>query len=221
MNQQVTAIIHLIKKGRTANSRYGKFLRPDKAPHPDATDLHLWEGRELSIQEFNELMPVAIRSVVATDTVFGKIIVREVEAAKGDAALLETLKKEHEQTLQNLKAEHQTNLEQVQQSVNEFVQTHNANLELAKTRIAELEAQILASEATKPEVVASEPATDTISEESHETSVVEAAPSVAGEQPAVAAATVETAQPEMVTDAAPEAPEAPAPAANTRAKKKK
>jgi hypothetical protein len=221
MSQEVTAIIHLVKKGRTANSRYGKFLRPDKAPHPDAMDLHLWEGRELSIQEFNELMPVAIRSVVATDTVFGKIIVREGEAAEGDAALLETLKKEHEQTLLNLKAEHQTNLEQVQAGVNEFVATHNANLELAKTRIDELEAQILASEATKPEVVASEPATDTISEESHETSVVEAAPSAAGEQPTVAAATGETAPPEVVTEAAPEAPEAPAPAAKTQAKKKK
>ena len=186
IKQVVTAIIHLVKKGRTANSRYGKFLRPDKAPHADATDLHLWEGRELSIQEFNELMPVAIRSVVATDTVFGKIIVREVESAEGDAAEMEKLKKEHEAKIEALKTEFQTNLAEVQVGVNEFTSTHNAKLAQAMARIAELEA-------TKPEVVASEPASDTISEETSKSPVDKAAPSAAGEQSADAAAS-ETAE---------------------------
>ena len=181
IKQVVTAIIHLVKKGRTANSRYGKFLRPDKAPHADATDLHLWEGRELSIKEFNELMPVAIRSVVATDTVFGKIIVREVEGTEGDAAELETLKKEHEAAIEALKTEFQTNLTEVQVGVNEFTATHNAKLAQAIARIAELEA-------TKPEAGASEPASDTIPEETSKSPVDEAAPSAAGEQSADAAA---------------------------------
>lgn len=210
IRQAVTAIIHLAKRGRSASGRYGKFLRPDKAPHALATDLHLWEGRELSVAEFNTLFPTALKSVLGTDTVFGQIIVREVEDAEGEGGAgdeaLEKLKKEHEAAIEALKDAFKTEKAEAvslsQDVVNAFTATHNANLELAKARIAELEALIpAAGEATKPEVVASEPAKETLSEESHGIPLVdEAAPLAAGEQPAVAAAP----PPEVVIEAAPE-----------------
>jgi hypothetical protein len=198
--KQVTAIIHLVKRGRTTTARYGQFLRPDKAPHPCATDLHLWLGRELSIQEFNEQLPKAIRSVLSTDTVYSQIIEREVPGDEPDAAALETLKKAHEEAMEALKGEHAVALANVQQGVNEFTAEHNEKLEWARDRIAELEAAIPAAdpaggETTKPEAVASEPASDTISKDAGPSSevgeppVVEAAPSAAGEQSADAAAT--------------------------------
>ena len=184
--KQVTAIIHLVKRGRTTTARYGQFLRPDKAPHACATDLHLWLGRELSIQEFNEQLPKAIRSVLSTDTVYAQIIEREVPGDEPDAAALETLKKEHEEALAS-----------VQQGVNEFTAEHNEKLEWVRDRIAELEAALpVAGEATKPEAVVPEPASDTNSQENAPPSEVgnsaevEAAPSAAGEQPADAAATI-------------------------------
>jgi|GEM_PF-3419186 len=195
--KQVTAIIHLVKRGRTTTARYGQFLRPDKAPHACATDLHLWLGRELSIQEFNEQLPKAIRSVLSTDTVYAQIIEREMEGDEPAAAALEAMKKEHEDALAALKVEHAAALANVQQGVNEFTAEHNEKLEWARDRIAELEAALpVAGEATKPEVMAVEPASDTISKDAGPSSevgappVVEAAPSAAGEQSADAAATI-------------------------------
>ena len=195
--KQVTAIIHLVKRGRTTSARYGQFLRPDKAPHECATDLHLWLGRELSLQEFNEQMPKAIRSVLSTDTVFAQMIEREVPGDEPAAAALDALKKEHEDALAALKTEHEQALASVQQGVNEFTAEHNEKLEWARARIASLEAAL--AEATKPEPViveAGESAEVNIPGEAAPPScevgklpVVEAAPSAAGEQLADAAAT--------------------------------
>lgn len=204
--KQVTAIIHLVKRGRTTTARYGQFLRPDKPPHACATDLHLWLGRELSIQEFNEQLPKAIRSVLSTDTVYAQIIEREVEGDQTDAAALEALKQAHEKAMEALKSEHAQALQAVQQGVNDFTAEHNEKLEWARDRISELEASLAsaaaapaaetaAGDATKPGAVASETASDTISQDAGpssevgEPSVVEAAPLAAGEQPADAAAT--------------------------------
>lgn len=184
--KQVTAIIHLVKRGRTTTARYGQFLRPDKAPHPCATDLHLWLGRELSIQEFNEMLPKAIRSVLSTDTVYAQIIEREVPGDEPDAADLEAVK-----------AEHAAQIAMIQAGLDEFTAEHNKNLEDARARILELESALPSvGEATKPEAVAVEPASDTNSLENAPPSevgnslVVEAAPSAAGEQSADAAATI-------------------------------
>ena len=169
--KQVTAIIHLVKRGRTTTARYGQFLRPDKAPHPCATDLHLWLGRELSIQEFNEMLPKAIRSVLSTDTVYAQIIEREVPGDEPDAADLEAVK-----------AEHAAQIAMIQAGLDEFTAEHNKNLEEARARILELEALL--------------PASDTISKDAGPSSEVgeppdvEAAPSAAGEQSADAAATI-------------------------------
>lgn len=166
--KQVTAIIHLVKRGRTTTARYGQFLRPDKAPHPCATDLHLWLGRELSIQEFNEQLPKAIRSVLSTDTVYAQIIEREVEHPTED--------------LEAVKAEHAAQIAMIQAGLDEFTADHNKNLEEARARILELEALL--------------PASDTISKDAGPSSEVgeppdvEAAPSAAGEQSADAAATI-------------------------------
>ena len=67
----VSFLIHLRKMSRNASSRYGRFFRPDKPPHPEAQDLHLWLGRELTLQEFNAEFGPAVKSVLPTDTVFG------------------------------------------------------------------------------------------------------------------------------------------------------
>lgn len=220
----VTAIIHLEKRGRSASGRYGKFLRPDKCPHPQATDLHLWEGRELSIAEFNEMFPIAMRSVVGTDRVFGQIIVREVDV-EGDALeteAMDKLKKEHEAAIEELNAEHGEALKFVQAEkaeavslsqdvVNAFTATHNANLAEAKARIEELEAIILGY-TSQPNPAAEKPAAETISEEGSqvEAPLVEAAPPVAGEQPEASVTAIPDAKAEeLKAKAAPKAKSAP------------
>jgi hypothetical protein len=154
---KITAAIHLLKRSRNANARYGKFVRPDKAPHPSLQDLHLWLGRELSIEEFNREFPAAVKCVLTTDQVFGTIIEREGEddATKND--------------LEALKQEHEDKLAAIQSGVNAF--TADANLQIAAAndqlatqaaRIAELEKQL--AEATKPAAEGSTPSPEVVDE---------------------------------------------------------
>lgn len=149
----ISFLIHLRKMNRNSNARYGRFVRPDKPPHPDATDLHLWLGRELSLEEFNEQFDVAVRSVLTTDTVFGKAITREVlePAGEADLALLESLKRQHAEEIAA-----------IQEMVNTFTADANvklreasAQIEEKQLRIQDLERQLAeavkAAEAAKPE----------------------------------------------------------------------
>ena len=173
---QVSAIIFLFhKKGRTTNSRYGQFVRPDKSPHPEAQDLHLWLGRELSVEEFNLELPKALRSVLTTDPVSCKVIIRASADEAGSAEIIEALK-----------AEHASALEAVQAGVNAFTATANSDIALlnaanddlvAKCQSLETELADLksASDANKPELLEPSPAP-----------LVEAAPVPAGESVQVA-----------------------------------
>jgi hypothetical protein len=181
---KVSAIIFLFhKKGRTTNSRYGQFVRPDKSPHPDAQDLHLWLGRELTIDEFNDELPKAIRSVLTTDPVSCRIIVRGADEADTTEAI------------ETLKAEHAAALEAVQAGVNAFTAEANSNIALLnaandeqavtiRTLETELAALKGASDATKPESL-----------EPSEAPVVEAAPAPAGESGQDAAPSTTTVSP--------------------------
>ena len=193
--KQVTAIIHLEKRGRSASGRYGKFLRPDKCPHPQATDLHLWEGRELSIVEFNEMFPVAMRSVMGTDRVFGQVIEREVEGEALDPEALAKLKAEHEAAIEELNREHGEALKFVQGEVNDFTEKHNARVKTLEDTIDDLRTQLEFRQqpTSQPNPEAEKPADETISEETAQVAdpLVEAAPPVAGEQPE-ASVTAET-----------------------------
>lgn len=225
---QVSAIIHLFhKKGRTTNSRYGQFIRPDKSPHPEAQDLHLWLGRELSIEEFNEQLPKAIRSVMTTDPVSCKILVRPGADEAGSAEAIEALKKEHAEALEAVQAGVNTFTEEVNAQIAaaneelaskaariaELEDEHEAALAAARADIATkdthilalqtaLDALQLASDATKPVVVPPDVIVDEVnpspeSLESSPTPVVEAAPVVAGEQPQDAAPQTTTPVPEV------------------------
>lgn len=138
----VSFLIHLRKMSRNASSRYGRFFRPDKPPHPEAQDLHLWLGRELTLQEFNAEFGPAVKSVLPTDTVFGRAIEREIDVdASGDAG--------HAAALEALKKQHADEIAAIQAGVNAF--TAQANLDIAAAnecmkqqaaRITELENQL-------------------------------------------------------------------------------
>jgi len=164
----VSAIIFLFhKKGRTTNARYGQFVRPDKSPHPEAQDLHLWQGRELSIAEFNDELPKAIRSVLTTDPVGCRILVRPGADEAGGA--------------ETLKAEHAAALEAVQAGVNEFTAEANLTIAAANEELAAKAAHIRVLETELAALKGASDATNPSLEPSP-APLVEAAPSPAGEQ---------------------------------------
>jgi len=167
----VSAIIHLFhKKGRTTNSRYGQFIRPDKSPHPDAQDLHLWLGRELSIDEFNVELPKAIRSVLTTDPVSCRILVRPGADEAGTAEAIEALK-----------AEHAAALEAVQARVNAFTAQANSDIALLNAANDEQAAHIRTLETELAALQGASDATNLESLEPVTVPLVEAAPAPAGE----------------------------------------
>lgn len=180
MSSQVSAIIFLFhKKGRTTNSRYGQFIRPDKSPHPEAQDLHLWLGRELSIEEFNEQLPKAIKSVLTTDPVACKIIVRPGEEAEaGSAEALEALKKEHAEAVEAMQA----GVNAFTADVNGKLEAAQAEIEARDARIAELCAELEVFK-LPPETQPAEEAPD-VSESTESQEPPQAAPMGEAEAPA-------------------------------------
>ena len=134
---KVTAVIHLLKQSRYTNARVGGFLRPDKAPHPSVEGLHLWQGRELTPDEFNEQFQKAVASVPLTpsNVIFGRVIVRadETDAPSVDVA-------------GDLQAKFDGQVAEMQAGVDRFVAEHNASLQALQARVAELEAEL----ATRP-----------------------------------------------------------------------
>jgi len=134
---KVTAVIHLLKQSRFTNARVGGFLRPDKAPHPSVEGLHLWLGRELTADEFNEQFQKAVASVPLTpsNVIFGRVIVRadETDASSVDVA-------------GDLQAKFDAQVAEMQAGVDRFVAEHNASLQALQVRVAELEAEL----ATRP-----------------------------------------------------------------------
>jgi len=134
---KVTAVIHLLKQSRFTNARVGGFLRPDKAPHSSVEGLHLWQGRELTADEFNEQFQKAVASVPLTpsNVIFGRVIVRadETDAPSVDVA-------------DDLQAKFDAQVAEMQAGVDRFVAEHNASLQALQVRVAELEAEL----ATRP-----------------------------------------------------------------------
>ena len=134
---KVTAVIHLLKQSRFTNARVGGFLRPDKAPHSSVEGLHLWQGRELTADEFNEQFQKAVASVPLTpsNVIFGRVIVRadETDASSVDVA-------------GDLQAKFDAQVAEMQAGVDRFVAEHNASLQALQVRVAELEAEL----ATRP-----------------------------------------------------------------------
>lgn len=132
---KVTAVIHLLKQSRYTNARVGEFLRPDKAPHPSVDGLHLWQGRELTADEFNEQFQKAVASVPLTpsNVIFGRVIVRpdETDAPAVDVA-------------GDLQAKFDAQVAEMQAGVDRFVAEHNASLQALQSRVAELEAELAA-----------------------------------------------------------------------------
>jgi len=130
---KVTAVIHLLKQSRYTNARVGGFLRPDKAPHPSVEGLHLWHGRELTADEFNEQFQKAVASVPLTpsNVIFGRVIVRadETDAPSVDVA-------------GELQAKFDAQVAEMQAGVDRFVAEHNASLQALQARVAELEAEL-------------------------------------------------------------------------------
>jgi len=130
---KVTAVIHLLKQSRFTNARVGGFLRPDKAPHPSVEGLHLWLGRELTADEFNEQFQKAVASVPLTpsNVIFGRVIVRadETDAPSVDVA-------------GELQAKFDAQVAEMQAGVDRFVAEHNASLQALQARVAELEAEL-------------------------------------------------------------------------------
>lgn len=103
----VRAIIYVSQKSRWAPARYGQFVRPDNQP------LHLWKGRELTVEEFNEEWPKAVKSV--TDEVHAKILVDSEAAAVGENFISKEV--------------HEKALNEAQAAVDEFTKQCNARLE--------------------------------------------------------------------------------------------
>lgn len=134
---KVTAVIHLLKQSRYTNARVGGFLRPDKAPHPSVEGLHLWQGRELTPDEFNEQFQKAVASVPLTpsNVILGRVIVRPDEA---DAPAVDVAG--------DLQAKFDAQVAEMQAGVDRFVAEHNASLQDLQARVAELEAEL----ATRP-----------------------------------------------------------------------
>lgn len=90
----VKAIIHLDQKSRWASGRIGQFVRPSQN-HP----LHLWKGRELTVEEFNAEWPKAVKSV--TEDVHAKILIEPESAASGENFIS---KEAHEKALNEAQA---------------------------------------------------------------------------------------------------------------------
>lgn len=130
---KVTAIIHVTQRSRFVPGRYGQFVRPDGQP------LHLWLGRELTIAEFNEHWPKAVKSV--PDTVHVQIIERPDES--------DTI----------LKSDHEQAMSAVQAGVDEFTKQCNDIIATKDARISELE-KALAAVPTTPLPVLAEPVTE-------------------------------------------------------------
>lgn len=139
---KVTAIIHVTERSRFVPGRYGQFVRPDGQP------LHLWLGRELTIAEFNEQWPKAVKSV--PDTVHVQIIERPDES--------DTI----------LKSDHKQAMSAVQASVDEFTKQCNDIIATKYARISELEKALAAVPTTTPPV-----AKETPKEEAQEKTVTE------------------------------------------------
>lgn len=189
VKRKVTSfLIHLRKMNRNSNARYGRFVRPDKPPHPDAADLHLWQGRELTLEEFNQQFDVAVRSVLTTDTVFGKAIVREVlePAGEADSALLESLRRQHADEIAA-----------IQEGVNEFTADANvklreasAQIEAQQLRIQDLERQLAeaakAAESTAPETSEAPVESELSNPDMSNQDAEEQPPAVVESEPAVA-----------------------------------
>lgn len=156
---KVTAIIHVTERSRFVPGRYGQFVRPDGQP------LHLWLGRELTIAEFNEQWPKAVKSV--PDTVHVQIIERPDES--------DTI----------LKADHEQAMSAVQAGVDEFTKQCNDIIATKDIRISELE-KALAAVPTTPlpvvevvEQVTEKPVVEPVIEEAPKTEVIaEASPAV-------------------------------------------
>lgn len=185
---KVTAIIHVTQRSRFVPGRYGQFVRPDGQP------LHLWLGRELTIAEFNEQWPKAVKSV--PDTVHVKIIERPDES--------DTI----------LKSDHEQAMSAVQAGVDEFTKQCNDIIATKDARISELE-KPLAAVPTTPLPVLAEPVVEVV-EQVTEKPVVEPVIEEAPKTEVIA-----EASPAVVVDPAAAPAEAPAPAAAPKAAAKK
>lgn len=199
---KVTAVIHLLKQSRYTNARVGGFLRPDKAPHPSVEGLHLWQGRELTADEFNEQFQKAIASVPLTpsNVILGRCIVRTDETdvpAAPDAA-------------GDLQAKFDAQVAEMQAGVDRFVAEHNASLQALQARVAELEAEL----ATRPAPALEERT------ESPSITTAPSEPLVEVEAPTDAAGAT-SAESSTSSDVPADAPpaDAPKPAAKKKAKK--
>ena len=142
MKYAVSAIIHLRRQGRFSPARSGQFVRPDKPPHPDAEGLHLWQGRALTVEEFNTEWAKAVRTQAGgMEALHATLLLTPIEGEQGGAAAEEIAK---------LKAAHEEQISNVQEGVDEFVAKHNATLAAKDARIAELEALLEAAPETEP-----------------------------------------------------------------------
>lgn len=126
--------ITLVKMSRHAPGRYGQFLRPDdgQEPCPEVRGLHLYLGRALTREEFNEHFPKAIASLPIGYT--NDVPVGMVCETSG-----EPVKAAQTDEVEQLKRQHADEVARIQQAVNEFTATHNENLRQAQSRIEELE----------------------------------------------------------------------------------
>lgn len=176
---KVTAIIHVTERSRFVPGRYGQFVRPDGQP------LHMWLGRELTIAEFNEQWPKAVKSV--PDSVHVQIIERPDESDM------------------ILKSEHEKAMSAVQAGVDEFTKQCNDIIATKDTRILELEKALAAVPTSQPLVNTEpvvEPLPETVPEvleQVPETPVVESV-TVAAE---IIQPTEEVAKTESVVEASP------------------
>lgn len=162
---QITAIIHISQRSGFAPARYGQFVRADG--QPNGQKLHMWLGRELTIAEFNEQFPKAVKSV--PDEVFAKIIERPDE---NDTVL---------------KSDHEKAMSAVQAGVDEFTKQCNDIIATKDTRILELEKALAAVPTSQP-LVNTEPVVEPLPETVPE--VLEQVPATPVVEPVTVAAEI-------------------------------
>ena len=97
--------------------------------------LRKWLGRELTLQEFNAEFGPAVKSVLPTDTVFGRAIEREIDVdASGDAG--------HAAALEALKKQHADEIAAIQAGVNAFTEQANRDIAAANECMKQQAARI-------------------------------------------------------------------------------
>ncbi len=148
MSADLLFFIAIPKQSRHAPAKYGQFFKPAKAPAKEVEDRHLWLGRALTREEFNDEFPKAIKSLpigYTQDIPIG-IVAKNPEAA----SLSE---------IEDLKAKHAEEIRLIQEGVDTFTAEHNTNLRALSAKVEDLQRQLDAERASKESPATPEAAT--------------------------------------------------------------